>query len=208
MKRDSTSVVMTYEDAMDTRRIGMLCYYKPAFALFMLREYILGHDRFDYAFRNYVSRWAFKHPTPKDFFRSMDDGAGDDLTWFWKEWFYKPSTLDQAVTDVKYTAPDSTGGSKGAEITVKNLRQMVMPMIIEVKETNGHSGRVTLPVEVWQHTGKWTFHYNSTSTIQSVVVDPDNVMPDMDRSNNTWPVAVKAPTETKDSKPTNNAGGQ
>jgi hypothetical protein len=64
---------------------------------------------------------------------------------------------------------------------------MVMPVIIEVKESNGHIGRVTLPVEIWQHTGKWTFHYNSTSTITSIVIDPDKVMPDMDRTNNTGP---------------------
>ena len=186
MKRDS-NVVMTYEDAMPTRDIGMLCYYKPGYGLYLLREYIIGPKRFDYAFRNYVSLWAFKHPTPKDFFRCMDNGAGEDLNWFWKEWIYKSSTLDQAVTDVKYSAPDSTGGSKGAEISIKNNRQMVMPVIIEVKESNGRTGRVTLPVEIWQHTGKWTFHYNSTSTITSIVIDPDKVMPDMDRTNNSWP---------------------
>ena len=186
MKRD-TSAIMTFEDAMSNREIGMLCYYKPAFALYMLREYIVGPKRFDFAFRNYTSRWAFKHPTPKDFFRSMNDGVGEDLTWFWKEWFYKGATLDQAVSDVKNSAADSVQGTKGAEITVRNLRQMVMPVIIEVKESNGQSGRVTLPAEVWQQSGKWTFHYNSTSTIQSVVIDPDNVMPDMDRTNNTWP---------------------
>ena len=187
MKRD-TSAVMTVEDAMSTREIGMLCYYKPAFALYMLREYIVGPKRFDYAFRNYTSRWAFKHPTPKDFFRSMNDGVGEDLTWFWKEWFYKGYTLDQSVSDVKYAGGDTAQGSKGVDITVKNLRQMVMPVIVEVKESNGQSGRVTLPAEIWQAGAKWTFHYASTSPVVSVTIDPDNVMPDMDRTNNAWPV--------------------
>lgn len=186
MKRDTTAV-MTIEDGMENREIGMLCYYKPAFALYMLREYIVGHERFDYAFRNYTSRWAFKHPTPKDFFRSMNDGVGDNLNWFWKEWFFTGATLDQAVTDIKYSGGDTAQGSKGVDITVKNLRQMVMPVIVEVKETNGHSSRVTLPAEIWQQTAKWTFHYASTSLIQSITIDPDKVMPDMDRSNNTWP---------------------
>ncbi len=193
MKRD-TSAIMTVEDAMSTREIGMLCYYKPAFALYMLREYIVGPKRFDYAFRNYTSLWAFKHPTPKDFFRSMNDGVGEDLTWFWKEWFYKGYTLDQSVSDVKYAGGDTTQGSKGVDITVKNLRQMVMPVIVEVKESNGQSGRVTLPAEIWQAGAKWTFHYASTSPIVSVTIDPDNVMPDMDRTNNAWP----AKTATKD----------
>ncbi|MGP8215402.1 MAG: M1 family metallopeptidase [Bacteroidia bacterium] len=186
MHRDS-NVIMTYADAMPVRDINMLAYFKPAYGLYLLKKYIIGEKRFDYAFRNYINRWAFKHPTPKDFFRSMNDGMGEDLNWFWKEWFYKSYTLDQAVTGVSYTAGDTTG-SRGVEITVKNNRQMVMPVIMEVKESNGHTGRVTLPVEIWQNTGEWTFHYNSASKIQSVTIDPDNVMPDMDRSNNTWPV--------------------
>jgi hypothetical protein len=200
MKRDS-NVVMTYEDAMPARDIGMLCYYKPAYALYMLRENIVGPKRFDYAFRNYVNRWAFKHPTPKDFFRSMNEGTGEDLNWFWKEWIYKPWTLDQAVTNVKNSKADSVNGTKGIDITVKNNRQMVMPVIIEVKESNGHTGRVTLPVEIWQHIGTWTFHYASTSAVSSVTIDPDNIMPDMDRSNNTWSApdanqSKTAPTKT------------
>jgi aminopeptidase N len=178
---------MTYEDCMPQRDIGMLCYFKPAYGLYLLREYILGRDRFDFAFRNYVNRWAFKHPTPKDFFKSMNDATGDNLNWFWREWFYKSSTLDQSVSSVKYSSGDTANGTKGAEITILNNRQMVMPVFIEVKESNGHTGRVTLPVEIWQNGGKWTFHYNSTSTIQSVTIDPDKVLPDMDRSNNTWP---------------------
>jgi aminopeptidase N len=52
-----------------------------------LREQILGEDRFDYAFRTYIKRWAFKHPTPWDFFHTMDNAAGEDLSWFWNEWF-------------------------------------------------------------------------------------------------------------------------
>jgi len=189
MKYDS-NIVMTYEDAMNPRDIGMLCYFKPGYGLYLLREYIVGKERFDYAFRNYINRWAFKHPTPKDFFRSMNEGLGEDLNWFWKEWIYKSYTLDQAVTNVKYAAADSVQGTQGADITVQNNKQMVMPVIIEVKESNGNTGRVTLPVEIWQSTGKWTFHYNSTSTIQSVVIDPDHIFPDMDRSNNIWPAVT------------------
>jgi hypothetical protein len=188
-KRDS-NVVMTYEDCMPQRDIGMLCYFKPGEALYLLREYVVGHDRFDYAFRSYINRWAFKHPTPKDFFRSMNEGTGEDLNWFWKEWIYKSWQLDQSVSDVKYSAGDTVNGTKGAEITIKNNKQMVMPVIIEVKESNGHTGRVTLPAEIWQALGVWKFHYNSTSTITSVTIDPDKVMPDADRSNNTWPATT------------------
>jgi len=188
-KRDS-NVVMTYEDCMPQRDIGMLCYFKPGEALYLLREYVVGHDRFDYAFHSYINRWAFKHPTPKDFFRSMNEGTGEDLNWFWKEWIFKSWQLDQSVSEVKYSAGDTVNGTKGAEITIKNNKQMVMPVIIEVKESNGHTGRVTLPAEIWQALGVWKFHYNSTSTITSVTIDPDKVMPDADRSNNTWPATT------------------
>src|SRR5205814_605270 len=65
-----------------------ISYFKPAFGLYLLREYILGHDRFDYAFRQYTQRWAFKHPSPDDFFHTMANESGEDLSWFWREWFH------------------------------------------------------------------------------------------------------------------------
>ncbi|HRN56698.1 MAG TPA: M1 family aminopeptidase, partial [Agriterribacter sp.] len=71
-------------DAMKERNIGNLLYYKPGYAMELLRNHILGHERFDYAFKNYISNWAYKHPTPWDFFRSMENSAGEDLAWFWK----------------------------------------------------------------------------------------------------------------------------
>ena len=149
---------------------------------------VLGEKRFDYAFRTYIDRWAYKHPTPQDFFRTMNDATGEDLGWFWNEWFYQDWTLDQAVTGVNYTNSDP---AQGADITISNNDQMVMPVDIEVTETNGHTGRVHLPVEVWQRSGTWTFHYASTSKIKSVVIDPDNHMPDENRDNNQWPLKTK-----------------
>ncbi|HTB07172.1 MAG TPA: M1 family metallopeptidase [Bacteroidia bacterium] len=179
--------IMTFPDCIDARQLGTLAYDKPAVGLYILREYVLGHDRFDRAFNNYISRWAFKHPTPEDFFRSMNDASGEDLNWFWKGWFYKNWTLDQAVNDVSYPDADPT---KGVNITISNNKQLVMPVTLEIKETNGHIGRVTLPVEIWQRGGKWTFHYASTSMIKSVVIDPDMMLPDVNADNNTWPAPL------------------
>ncbi|MCL5031615.1 MAG: M1 family metallopeptidase [Bacteroidetes bacterium] len=175
--------IMTYADNIPGQLVHPLEYFKTAFGLVMLRENVLGHQRFDYAFRTYINRWAYKHPSPTNFFRTMNDASGEDLNWFWKEWFVKNWKLDQAVKNVKYVNGDP---SKGSLITIENKNKMVMPVIVEVKEKNGKVGRVNLPVEIWQRSGEWTFEYNSTSLLDSVIIDPDQTLPDIDLSNNTW----------------------
>ena len=180
--------IMTYADNLPYKYVHPLEYYKTALGLVMLRENILGHQRFDYAFKTYINRWAYKHPSPSDFFRTMNDAAGEDLNWFWKEWFVKTWTLDQSVKDVKYVEGDT---SKGAVITIENNDKMVMPVTILVKESNGKTGRVNLPVEIWEKSGEWSFKYNSTSLIDSVIIDPDESFPDVDRKNNIWTSGTK-----------------
>ncbi len=178
---------LTYADAIPRNDLGALAYFKPSAGLMMLREYVLGPDRFDYAFREYINRWAYKHPQPKDFFRSMNDATGEDLNWFWKEWFVESWKLDQAVKFVKYPESDP---SKGSYITITNNDKMVMPVTVEVKEANGHDGRVNLPVEIWERGGEWTFKYSSTSMVDSVIVDPDHVLPDVNSENDVWTSGV------------------
>ncbi len=180
--------IMTYPDVMEPKDLNTLAYFKPSAGLKILREAIIGPQRFDYAFRNYISRWAFKHPQPMDFFRSMNDATGEDLSWFWKEWFYENWKLDQAVESVEYVNADP---KQGVDITIVNNEQMVMPVEVEVREVNGKIGKVSFPVEIWQRSGKWTFHYNSTDMIQSVTIDPDGKLPDTDASNNTWSPPAK-----------------
>ncbi|MDR3628122.1 MAG: M1 family aminopeptidase, partial [Ignavibacteriaceae bacterium] len=175
--------IITYADAIPYQYVHELEYYKTALGLVMLRENVLGHDRFDYAFRTYIKRWAYKHPSPFDFFHTMNDAAGENLNWFWKEWFVKNWKLNQSVKDVKYVDDDST---KGSLITIENKNQMVMPVTVEIKEKNGHTGRVNLPVEIWQRSGEWTFKFNSTGAIDSVTIDPDKILPDIDSTNNVW----------------------
>ncbi|HSZ32286.1 MAG TPA: M1 family metallopeptidase, partial [Puia sp.] len=110
----STDPLMVVPEAMGLTGYGQY-YGKTAYGLILLREVILGKDRFDYAFRKYTEMWAFKHPTPYDFFKTMNSAAGDDLNWFWKEWFFTTWKLDQALTDVKYVDGDP---GKGALITI------------------------------------------------------------------------------------------
>jgi len=175
--------IITYADEIPPKFIHPLEYYKTSLGLVLLREYILGKKRFDYAFRTYINRWAFKHPTPKDFFRTINDASGEDLNWFWKGWFYKNWMLDQAVKTVKYINDDP---SKGVLITIENYDRLVMPVVVEVKESNGKSGRKKFPVEIWERSGEFTFKYNSSSRINSVIIDPDKRLPDVNESNNIW----------------------
>jgi aminopeptidase N len=161
---------------------GGMYYYKTALALNILRNVVLGADRFDYAFKIYIKRWAYKHPQPDDFFRTMNDAAGEDLDWFWKEWFFTNWTIDQSVTDVKYVKDDPSS----ALITIENLKEMALPVTARITEENGHVQTIKLPVEIWQQGAKWTFRCNTASKITEVVLDPDNQFPDVDRSNNTW----------------------
>ncbi|HUM65918.1 MAG TPA: M1 family aminopeptidase, partial [Chitinophagaceae bacterium] len=87
---------------------GPNAYTKPATGLNILRETIMGRELFDYAFKEYARRWAFKHPEPADFFRTMEDASGEDLDWFWRGWFYGTDPCDISLDSVKYAKPDLT----------------------------------------------------------------------------------------------------
>ncbi|MCB8994614.1 MAG: M1 family metallopeptidase [Bacteroidales bacterium] len=174
--------LMVVPEAMDLNETD-LYYGKTAYGLNVLRNVVLGKERFDYAFQYYTKSWAFKHPTPYDFFNCMNNAAGDDLNWFWKEWFYTTWTLDQAVTAVKYYNNDP---SKGILITIENKGKMILPCIIEITQTNGKKESVQLPVEIWQRGGTWTFRYASTGIVDKVILDPEHVLPDVNRKNNEW----------------------
>ena len=156
-----------------------ISYFKPALGLVLLREVILGKDRFDYAFKKYVHRWAFKHPTPADFFHSMDNEAGEDLTWFWREWFCNNWSLDQAIQ--KVSVDNST-----VHISIANLHKMVMPVVVQVNLANGTNQRVQLPVETWLQQTVYTIEVPVNAAVTSVVLDPDHQLPDANRTNNTW----------------------
>lgn len=176
-------VIMTSADVIQAAALGNMAYSKPATGLELLREVILGKERFDYAFQTYTRDWAYKHPTPWDFFHAIENAAGEELSWFWRAWFFENYKLDQGIKTVKYVQDDP---SKGALITIENLQKMALPVIVQVKESNGKDSTFKLPVEIWQRGGTWTFAYPSTTALSSVVLDPDKVLPDVDASNNSW----------------------
>jgi hypothetical protein len=175
--------IITLPAVIQSYNLGNAAYSKPALGLEILRNVVLGKDRFDYAFRTYIQRWAYKHPAPWDFFRTMENAAGEDLAWFWRAWFFTNDRLDQAIEGVKYANNDTT---QGALITIKNLDAMALPAIVRVQEVNGRDSTFTLPVEIWQRGGTWTFQYPSHSTIRAVELDPDHLLPDVNPGNNSW----------------------
>lgn len=186
--------VDTMPDRLLPRMLGKSQYAKPAVALAFLREGILGPERFDEAFREYIRRWAFKSPRPWDFFRTMEDVTGEDLTWFWRGWFYETGVLDQAVTTV--AQPGSTSGGMGggagedgrnARVTFRNLGGQVAPVVYDVTYTDGSTERRVLPVEAWFQADEWqTMWDTSGRRIQKLEIDPDRVFPDANRRNNVW----------------------
>ncbi|TPG08437.1 M1 family metallopeptidase [Sphingomonas oligophenolica] len=171
--------IMSYPDVMGEKYRHSVSYFKTALGLRLLRDVVLGPDRFDPAFRKYTTDWAFKHPSPSDFFREMSSESGEDLSWFWRGWFFNNWQLDLAVTNIAYTDGDP---AKGADITLESRDKLVMPAVLEVKYADGHATRIKLPVETWMRIRPVIAA--PAGRISSVMLDPDHLLPDRDRSNN------------------------
>ncbi len=104
LPKDQLEPIMTNSENIN--QFGPNAYSKPATGLNILRETIMGRELFDKAFKTYSKRWAFKHPEPGDFFRTMEDASGEDLDWFWRGWFYDTEPVDLAITEVKIASPE------------------------------------------------------------------------------------------------------
>ncbi|WP_439880324.1 M1 family metallopeptidase [Pontibacter sp. MBLB2868] len=107
MKGAPNTMVPIMTNSESILQFGNNAYGKPATALNILRETVMGRELFDYAFKEYATRWAFKHPMPADFFRTMEDASGVDLDWFWRGWFYTTDHTDISIDNVKWYTIDS-----------------------------------------------------------------------------------------------------
>ncbi len=149
-------------------------YFKGAYGMVLLREQILGPERFDWAFQHYVRDWAYKHPSPSDFFRAMSSEAGEDLSWFWRGWYLNNWTYDVSVDKIE-----------GNTATLTNHGQLVLPTPIEATFKDGTKQRITLPVETWENKGTYLWTVTGASPLAFVTADPDHKLPDDNRANNT-----------------------
>ena len=111
LPKDQLEPIMTNSE--NIIGFGPNAYSKPATGLNILRETIMGRQLFDYAFKEYAKRWAFKHPTPADLFRTLEDASGEDLDWFWRGWFYSTDACDISIDSVKYAKADVNGALPG-----------------------------------------------------------------------------------------------
>jgi hypothetical protein len=156
---------------------GTASYYKTATVLVALRG-VLGRDTFERAFREYGRRWQYKHPTPYDFFNTVEDVAGRDLSWFWRTWFFETWTLDQALVSAR-----RTGGE--VEIVIEDRGLAPMPVRLAITRAGGAVERREVPVEVWlSGARRHVLRVPDEPAVQRVAIDPEERFPDVDRSNN------------------------
>jgi len=173
---DLAEPIMTAPDDLSEDQLGFLGYTKPGMVLYLLREYVLGPDVFDAGLTAYIERWAYRHPQPADFFRTMEDVSGEDLDWYWNSWLYGSGYLDQAVTDVARQDGNST-------VTIRNRGDAVMPMEVRFVFRDGTDECRRLPVDTWRDSDAYTVEFEGKN-VRTVHIDPRGMLPDANRSNN------------------------
>ena len=212
MSGDQSTIAPIMSKGDHVYSFGSNAYGKPATALWILRETIMGKELFDHAFRTYSQRWMFKHPSPADFFRTMEDASGIDLDWFWRGWFYTTDVTDIGIEGVrkfyateniseetvdfvedkseglKITKPTSAKSKYFYEITFNKPGGLVMPIIVEYTYDDGSTEKKTYPAQIWRYNDKKvTKAVHSDKQITKIVIDPDLETADVDLSNNSFP---------------------
>ena len=212
MSGDQSTIAPIMSKGDHVYSFGSNAYGKPATALWILRETIMGKELFDHAFRTYSQRWMFKHPSPADFFRTMEDASGIDLDWFWRGWFYTTDVTDIGIEGVRkfyateniseetvdfvedkseglnITKPTSAKSKYFYEITFNKPGGLVMPIIVEYTYDDGSTEKKTYPAQIWRYNDKKvTKAVHSDKQITKIVIDPDLETADVDLSNNSFP---------------------
>jgi Peptidase family M1 domain len=172
-------------DRVPPQLLGLNSYDKPSVGLQLLREEILGHDAFDDAFRTYIRRWAYKHPAPADFFRTMEDVGGHRLDWFWREFWLNNYHFDQAIDTV---VVQHRGDTDNVVVRYANRARGVLPIRARFTFSDGSTEDFHYPAEVWStNTTRYLRRYSFPGKhVTRIELDPDHRLIDIDRSNNVW----------------------
>jgi Peptidase family M1 domain len=172
-------------DRVPPQLLGLNSYDKPSVGLQLLREEILGHDAFDDAFRAYIRRWAYKHPAPADFFRTMEDVGGHRLDWFWREFWLNNYHFDQAIDTV---VVQHRGDTDNVVVRYANRARGVLPIRARFTFSDGSTEDFHYPAEVWStNTTRYLRRYSFPGKhVTRIELDPDHRLIDTDRSNNVW----------------------
>ncbi|GGD44702.1 M1 family metallopeptidase [Muriicola marianensis] len=137
MSGDQSTIAPIMSNPENVYQLGPNAYAKPATALNILRETVMGRELFDHAFKTYAQRWMFKHPTPEDFFRTMEDASAVDLDWFWRSWFYTTDYVDIGVKGVKkYVVSDKPGKEMRDYMAARNMTESDLPPLVYLVEEN------------------------------------------------------------------------
>ena len=168
------------DQPVEQRNLAWAAYQKPPLMLTVLRDAVLGRPTFQRAMREYIRRWAFKHPQPADFFRTMGNVSGRDLDWFWREWVFTTARLDQAVDSVSPGAGDTT------LIFLSNRGQMVLPVTLELRYADGSRDTHDLPIEMWNLGDRFVYRVATPKRVVGVTIDPAGIYPDLVPRNNRW----------------------
>ena len=198
MRRGRDEPMMVEPDRVNPGLLGASDYVKPSVGLQLLRQEILGPELFDDAFREYTRRWAFKHPTPADFFRTMDDVGGRRLDWFWRNWFVENATYDQAI-DTVATRTSPGGDTLAVGVRYGNRQRGVLPIRARFTFSDGSTQDFNYPAEVWStNSARYVRQYVFVGkTLAKIELDPGLLLVDIDRGNNVWtaPPAGTAPRD-------------
>jgi hypothetical protein len=177
-------------DRIDPNILGENAYVKTAVGLSLLREEILGPVAFDDAFREYTRRWAYKHPTPEDFYKTVEDASGRRLDYFWREWFLENPHFDQAIDTV---VQRQVGGIDSVAVRFANRARGVLPIHARFTFDDGSKQDFDYPAEVWStNTSFYLRRYGfDGKKVAKIELDPDHRLVDINRANNVWPAGAK-----------------
>ena len=192
MKKDVDGPIEVNPDRINPGLLGLEAYVKPSVGLQLLRQDIMGPAAFDDAFRTYVQRWKFKHPTPADFFRTMEDVGGRRLDWFWREWFLENPHFDQTIDTV---VTKVTADTMDVAVMYGNRARGVLPIHARFTFSDGSVESYDYPAEVWStNTTHYVRRYRFVGkTLTGIELDPDRRLVDLNRDNNTWGSVARKP---------------
>ncbi len=181
--------LMTAPDHLSADALGNDAYEKPAAVLLALRDHVIGPDAMDRAMREYVHRWSYKHPAPGDFFRTVENVSGQDLSWFWREFFYSTDVLDIGIDSVatRGAAPGDSAAGMTAAVYLRRHTPVVFPVELRLKLANGATQDARFPVDIWARGATADVRIVVPSQVVGARLWPDRTaVPDLRPDNDVW----------------------
>jgi aminopeptidase N len=187
------SPLMTPADRIDGRALGAIGYRKPGAVLLALRDNVVGKETFDRAFREYIRRWAFKHPAPADFFRTMENVSGQDLGWYWHSFFYGTDLLDIGIDNVTMRQQE---GQNYAVVALRRHSSVPFPVKLRLRFNDNSTQDVSLPVEIWSRSDRYDGMIPVKGQVIGARLWPEGIVPDWNSANDVWGAAPPPPSAT------------